>query len=54
MNLDHPDDLGIIHGSTGVPLLWERHGSTLVYTSAPQQPQDPQCRAPLPGQEPQP
>lgn len=54
MNLDQPDDLGIIHGSTGTPLLWERHGSTIAYTTAPQPPQPPTWHTTLPGQEPKP
>ncbi len=41
MNLDMPDDLGIITAASGAPLLWERHGTTVAYTSAPRPPQPP-------------
>ncbi|MGW4802950.1 hypothetical protein [Kitasatospora sp. NPDC004272] len=54
MNLDQPDDLGIILGNNGTPLLWERHGSSVVYTSTPRLPKPPQRRFSPPGQEPQP
>lgn len=51
MNLDAPDDLGIIRSHTGTPLLWERHGTSVVYTATRQPPQ-PHTATPEP--EPQP
>ncbi|MGW4810522.1 hypothetical protein ACWEPB_02605 [Kitasatospora cineracea] len=51
---DAPDDLGITLSQNGTPLLWERHGSTVAYTSVPRPPQPPQMHTTLPGQELQP